>query len=282
MNIFDLLLATLRLGGPLALAAMAGLISERSGIINIGLEGKMLGAAGAAAFTTVATGSAVLGLTAGVVAAVALALVHAMATLAFRVDHVVSGMAINAVAYGVTGFVAKLLANRGVEASFEPLPLGLFVVLALLVPAILWAWLKYTSGGLHLTAVGNDPHKAEEMGIAPKPLRAWAQVFVGVCAGLAGVMLVSQPAQFSSGMTSGRGFIALAALILGGWKPIPTAVAAFAFGLFDALQLRLQGQAIAGIVFPSEFWASLPYVLTLIALAGFLGRSRPPAALGSS
>jgi ABC-type uncharacterized transport system permease subunit len=278
--VVNLLDATLRLGGPLALTAMAGLISERSGVINIGLEGKMLGAAGAGAMVSLATGSPALGLAAGLTAGVLLAMLHAMSVLAFRIDHVVSGMAVNAVAYGITGFAAKVLANRGVDAQFLPLPQQFFVAMALAAPFFVWWWLRSTSPGLRLDAVGNDPHKAEEMGVNPQLLRLKAQVFVGLLAGLAGVMLVSQPAQFSSGMTAGRGFIALAALILGGWRPLPVMLAAYSFGLFDALQLRLQGQAIGGLMVPSEFWASLPYLLTLVALAGFLGRSRPPAALG--
>ncbi len=276
----DIVLATLRLGGPLVLAAMGGLISERSGVINIGLEGKMLGAAGAGAMVSAATGSAVIGLVAGLCAAILLALLHALSTLVFRIDHVVSGMAVNAIAYGITGFAAKVLANRLIEAQFSPLPQWFFVGAVLVVPFLIWAWLRFTSGGLHLAAVGNDPNKSAEMGINPKRLRAWAQVFVGLLAGFAGVMLVSQPGQFSSGMTAGRGFIALAALVLGGWKPIPTMIAALAFGLFDALQLRFQGHTFGGVEVPSEFWASLPYILTLIALAGLLGRSRAACRVG--
>lgn len=280
--LLDIILATLRLGGPIALAAMAGLVSERSGVINIGLEGKLLGGAGAAAFATIATGNPYVGLICGIAAGVLLALLHALSVLIFRIDHVVSGMAINALAYGLTGFVAKLLANKGIEAQFNALPTPFFIFCALSLPFVIWLWLKKTSGGLHLLAVGNDPHKAEEVGIDPKRLRAWAQVFVGAIAGLGGVMLVSLSGQFSSGMTAGRGFIALAALILGGWRPLFTMAVAFGFGFFDALQLRLQGRALAGYELPSEFWASLPYVLTLIALAGFFGKSRPPAALGKS
>jgi simple sugar transport system permease protein len=278
--LLDLLYATLRLGGPIALAAMAGLISERSGVINIALEGKMLGAAGAGAFAAFATGNALIGLLAGIVSAVMLAMLHAAATLVYRIDHVVSGMAVNAVAYGVSGFGAKLLANQGVDAQFQTLPEVLYIVCALVVPAGIFWWMSSTTPGLRLQAVGHDPRKAREMGVNPVNVRAAAQVAVGVIAGVAGMMLVSQPGQFSSGMTAGKGFIALAALILGGWKPFPTAIAAFAFGLFDALQLRLQGKPLLGVDVPTELWASLPYILTLVALAGFLGKSRPPAALG--
>lgn len=276
----DLIEAMLRLGGPLALAAMAGLLSERSGVINIALEGKMLAAAAAGAMVSAATHNPFLGLGSGIVAAVLLSLLHGMATLGFRVDHVVSGMAINALSLGVTGFAAKLAANNELEQKFDSIPQTFYIVLALLAAPSVLAWLNRTRPGLRLNAVGNDPIKSAEMGVSATSVRFWALIGCGVLAGIAGVMLVSQPEQFSSGMTAGKGFIALAALILGGWKPVPTMIAAFAFGLFDALQLRLQGQELFGFQVPTQFWASLPYVLTLIALAGFLGRSRPPAALG--
>ena len=276
----DLFEAMLRLGGPLVLAAMAGLLSERSGIINIALEGRMLAAAAAGAMVSASIYNPYLGLLAGLIAAVALSLLHGMATIGFRVDHVVSGMAINALSLGVTGFAAKLAANNNIEQRFDSLPQIFYIFLAFISTQLVLIWLLKTKPGLRLNAVGNDPTKAAEMGVSVVSVRLWALVWCGVLAGLAGVMLVSQPEQFSSGMTAGKGFIALAALILGGWKVIPTMIAAFGFGLFDALQLRLQGQEVFGIVVPTQLWASLPYILTLVALAGFLGRSRPPAALG--
>lgn len=276
----DLFEAMLRLGGPLVLAAMAGLLSERSGIINIALEGKMLAAAAAGAMVSASTHNPYLGLLAGLIAAVALSLLHGMATIGFRVDHVVSGMAINALSLGVTGFAAKLAANNNIEQRFDSLPQIFYIFLAFISTQLVLIWLLKTKPGLRLNAVGNDPTKASEMGVSVVYVRIWALIWCGVLAGLAGVMLVSQPEQFSSGMTAGKGFIALAALILGGWKVIPTMIAAFGFGLFDALQLRLQGQEVFGIIVPTQLWASLPYILTLVALAGFLGRSRPPAALG--
>ncbi len=276
----DIIEATLRLAGPLILAAMAGLLSERSGIINIALEGKMLAAAAAAAMVSALTLNPFLGLIAGVIASSLFSMLHGMLTIGFKVDHVVSGMAINALSFGITGFAAKLAANNEMKQQFDSLPQSGYIAIAIISAPMIWYFLSKTRPGLRLNAVGNDPNKAVEMGVSPTRTRFGALFGCGVLCGLAGVMLVSQPEQFSSGMTAGKGFIALAALILGSWRPIQTMVAGLAFGLFDALQLRLQGQELFGVAVPSQFWASLPYVLTLIALAGFLGRSRPPAALG--
>lgn len=272
--------ATLRLGGPLCLAAMAGLVSERSGVINIGLEGKMLAAAAGTSFVSALTGNALLGVAVGVVSAVLFALLHAVSVLMFRIDHVVSGMAVNAMSFGITGYLAKLLAGNGSDQSFDSIPQPVFIFFAIAVPPLIsWA-LRSTNWGLRLTAVGHSGAKSREAGVDPVKVRWNAQLWVGVLAGISGAMLVSQPEQFGMGMTAGRGFIALAALIFGGWRPMSTAIAAFTFGFFDAFQLRLQGEEVAGIEWPSQMWAAMPYLLTLFALAGFLMKSRPPAALG--
>jgi ABC-type uncharacterized transport system permease subunit len=280
MELGDLIGATLRLGGPLVLAALAGVISERSGVINIALEGNLLGAACAGSLVSAATGNPVLGLGAGILAAVFLSLLHGLGVLIFRIDHIVSGMAVNAISFGLTGFAIKVAVMKDYSVAFQSLPEAFFIVIVFVAVVGIWGWLRFTTPGLHILAVGNDGRKAMEMGVNPVGVRFKSQVAVGVLCGLGGVMLVSQPEQFSSGMTAGRGFIALAAVILGGWWPLKAAIAALGFGLFDALQLRLQGVPIFGVMFPSEFWASLPYLLTIIALGGLLGRSRPPAALG--
>ncbi len=281
MNEFvDLVLATARLGGPLALAAMGGLLSERSGVVNIALEGAMLASACACGMVSASTGNPILGVGAGVIAGVLVCMLHALAVLGFRIDHIVSGIAANAVAFGVTGFAIKVASQRGVEQHFSPLPQFTFIATAVLLPVMIAYGLQVTRAGLRLNAVGNDDRKSAEMGVDPIRVRLFALIGCGLLTGLAGAMLVSQPQQFTANMTAGKGFIALAALILGGWRPIPAMLAAFAFGLFDALQIRLQGTPILGVQLPSQFWASLPYALTLIALAGLLGKSKPPAALG--
>ncbi|MCW5946114.1 MAG: ABC transporter permease [Fimbriimonadales bacterium] len=279
-ELLDLVSATARLGGPLALAAMGGLLSERSGVVNIALEGAMLASACACGMVSAATGSTALGLFAGLVAAVIVCLLHALAVLGFRIDHIVSGIAANAVAFGVTGFAIKVAVQRGAELKFTPLPQIVYIACALILPVVIAFMIQRTVFGLRINAVGNSGSKSAEMGVNPIRVRLVALFGCGLLTGLAGAMLVSQPEHFTANMTAGKGFIALAALILGGWRPIPAMIAAFAFGLFDALQIRLQGTPMLGVEVPSQFWASLPYVITLIALAGFLGKSKPPAALG--
>ncbi|HXH59986.1 MAG TPA: hypothetical protein VNI20_01365, partial [Fimbriimonadaceae bacterium] len=148
--------------------------------------------------------------------------------------------------------------------------------------AVVWLafYLRHTRGGLRLFAVGNDPEKSRQMGLNPVRIRYVALIGTGVLAGLSGTLILSNAQSFTDGITAGRGFIALAALILGGWKPWPTLGACLLFGLFSALQLQLQGSVVFGFVIPSEAWAALPYLVTIVALAGFLGRSKAPSGLG--
>jgi simple sugar transport system permease protein len=278
-ELLQLLANTVVLSAPLVLAALGGLLSERSGVINIGLEGVMLTSACSTAIVGVATGSAVLGLAAGVGAGVLMSLLHALFTQAFSIDHIVSGMAINALAIGGTNFSAKALA----ELSHERVPVypnWAYYTLALAATIWIGFYLKRTRGGLHLLAVGNDPDKSRQMGLNPIKVRYLALVGTGVLAGLAGILIVSNAQSFSDQMTAGRGFIALAALILGGWRPWPALAACLLFGLFSALQLQLQGTRILGADIPYDAWKALPYLVTIIALAGFLGRNRAPAGLG--
>jgi len=274
-----LVVNTVTLSSPLVLAALGGLCSERSGVINIALEGLMLTAACVTAIVGVVTGSALLGLAAGVGAAIVMSLLHALLTQAFSIDHIVSGMAINALAIGGTNFLAKSLADVSQERA-PAFDVKLYWVLAIV--AVVWIafYLGRTRGGLHLMAVGNDPDKSRQMGLDPVKVRYLALIGTGVLAGLAGALILSNAQSFSDGMTGGRGFIALAALILGGWRPWHALGACVLFGLFSALQIQLQGQPIFGLDIPSDAWTALPYLVTIIALAGFLGRNRPPSGLG--
>ncbi len=274
-----LVASTITMSVPLVLSAMGGLTSERAGVMNIGLEGTMLGSACAVAFVGSATQNAWLGLAAGLIVGILLMLIHAVLTQAFQVDHIISGMAINALALGGSSFISKAFLT---ESSHRVAVFGIQVYwcLALASVAFLAYYLRSTRGGLRLLAVGNDPEKSRQMGLNPVAIRYLALIATGVLAGLAGALILSNAGSFTEGMTGGRGFIALAALIIGGWTPIRTLIACIGFGVFEAIQLQLQGTQLAGAHIPTEFWTSLPYLVTLIALAGFLGKSRPPAGLG--
>lgn len=272
------ILATLT--GPLLLAAMGGLTSERSGIMNIALEGFMLTSACVVAIVSVATGNPVVGVLAGLVAAIVMALLHALLTQAYRMDHIISGMAINLIALGGTNFLDKRFTDLARQGEIPQVPMAVFDLLAMGLPLVLWLYLKRTRGGLRLLAVGNDPDKARQMGVDPIVVRYAALAATGLFCGLAGAMIVTNAGRFTDGMTAGRGFIALAALILGGWKPIPTALACLGFGVLYTVQLQLQGTELFGANLPSQFWNALPYLVTVIAMAGFMGKNRAPAGLG--
>ena len=277
--LWTLLGSTLAFSAPLVLAALGGLCSERSGVINIALEGTMLTSACTTAIVGVATESAWIGLSAGVASAVLISLLHALLTQAFTIDHIVSGMAINALAIGGTNFALNALPDISSEqtASFA---VQMYWSLALLAALWLAFYLRRTRGGLRLLAVGNDPDKSRQLGLNPVKVRYLALTGTGVLAGLAGSLIVGHAGSFSDGMTSGRGYIALAALILGGWNPWRTLGACVLFGAFEALQIQLQGTTLMGAEVPSEVWNALPYFVTIIALAGFLGHNRAPAGLG--
>jgi ABC-type uncharacterized transport system permease subunit len=275
----DFLVYVLTLSAPLVLAALGGLLSERSGVINIALEGVMLTAACVTAVVGVTTGSAVAGLGAGVGAAVVVSLLHAVLTQVYRIDHIVSGMALNVLAIGGTNFLAESMGDVSSE-KVPVFPNPLYWTVALLATVAIALYIAKTRGGLRLLAVGNDPDKSRQMGVDPVKVRYLALAGTGVLAGLGGVLIVSNAQSFSDNMVAGRGFIALAALILGGWRPWPTLAACLLFGAFFALQLQLKGTPILGADIPTEAWTALPYVVTIIALAGFLGRSKAPSGLG--
>ena len=275
----NVLKLTVELGTPLILAAMGGFTSERGGVINIGLEGLMLIAACVTGLVSVSHG-AIVGLLAGLGASILLSLLHWLATQHYRIDHVISGMAINAIAAGGSNFLFGKFSDPSRTGSIPHLDVRVFEVVAFVLPVTLWAYARWTRGGLRLQAVGSDPDRARLAGVAPVRVRFAGLVATGVFAGLGGAMLVSNSGVFTNDMTAGKGYIALAALIIGGWRPLPALAACLAFGFFDALQIQFQGQRFLGLAVPSEFWASLPYLATVIALAGFLGRNRTPAGLG--
>jgi ABC-type uncharacterized transport system permease subunit len=302
----------LRLSVPLLCACLAGLWSERAGVVDIGLEGKMLIAAFAAAAAAHATGSAWQGLAAGIMASVLLSLVHGFASISQRGNQIVSGVAINMLAAGLTAIVGNAWYQQGGRtpplegaARFPDLALpgadlvvhlpvvgplleevvsghAAPVYLALAAVPLTWFVLGHTRFGLRLRAVGENPAAVDTAGISVAGLRYVAVVLAGVLCGLGGTYLsVSQAAGFLPMMTAGKGFIALAALIFAKWRAWPALFACLLFGVLDAAAIRLQGVPLPGIgQVPVQFMQALPYVMTVVLLAGFIGRAVPPRASG--
>ncbi len=283
----SLVFSTLRLATPLLLAALGGLYSERAGVINIALEGLMLAGAFTAAAVTHYAGNPWIGLLAGVAAGVALASVHAVASIRFNADQVVSGTAINIVMLGLPAFLSgALFLSSGSTPQIPKHQLIPWtpVVLAFLVFVPLSLYVLYrTPFGLRLRAVGENPEAADAAGISVRRVRYTAVLLSGALAGIGGAYLsIGQSSLFTRNMTSGRGFIALAALIFGKWRPVQTMLACLLFGFTEALTIQLQGvyKLPSGEDIPVQFIQIVPYVLTIIVLAGFIGHSRAPRALG--
>jgi simple sugar transport system permease protein len=304
--------ATIRVSAPLILAALAGLVVERSGVIDIGLEGKMLAAAFAAGTVAYLSGSAWLGLGAGMVISVLLALLHGFACITHKGNQIVSGVAINILVSGLTvllgiswfslgGLTPPLTGGArfmsltwpGAEAVAAVPVLGqlysellsghnILVYLAFLsVPAV-W-WLLYrTRFGLRLRATGENPAAVDTAGISVIRMRYLALIICGILCGIAGSYLsTGHGAGFVREMTAGKGFIALAAMIFGKWRPVPVLFACLLFGFLDAIAIRLQGVEVPLIgEMPVQFIQALPYILTVVLLAGFIGRAIAPKASG--
>lgn len=264
----------------LGLAALGGLYSERSGIVNIGLEGNMLISACFAGLIGGTSGSAVVGLLAGVAAAVVMSLAHYVLTQNYRIDHIVSGMAINLFAYGATNFIGLNFIKPETTNHFLPIP----VYFGLGAAAVVGSWFVFcrTRPGLRLLAVGEDPDKARTTGVDPRKVRWQALIVTGILCGLSGALIVTNSGSYSDNLTAGRGYIALAALILGGWRPVQAVMACLVFAAFEAAQIQFQGMPLFGMETPAAFWNSLPYVITLVALAGLVGRTKAPAGLGKA
>jgi ABC-type uncharacterized transport system permease subunit len=308
----QLLDATIRVSVPLLLACLAGLYSERAGVFDIGLEGKMLAGAFAGAAAAAVTGSAWLGLLAAVIIAVALALVHGFASITHRGNQIVSGVAINFIAAGSTIILGQAWFRQGGRTPalsgagrFEAITLpgadavrgvpligplyselisghSILVYFAFLMVPFTWWVLFRTRFGLRLRAVGENPAAVDTAGISVAWLRYRAVICTGVLTGIAGAYLsVAQNAGFVKDMTAGKGFIALAALIFAKWKPVPAMFACLLFGFLEAASIRFQGQLwpLIGKV-PVQFMQALPYVLTVVLLAGFVGKAIPPRAGG--
>ena len=288
LTIFD---SALRLSIPLLAACLAGLWSERSGVVDIGLEGKMLVAAFAAAAAAYVSDSAWIGLFAGIGASIVFGLIHGFASISQRGNQIVSGVAINMLAAGLTAIVGNAWYGQGgrtppLEGAqrFEGLLLGhsALVYMVLLAVPLTWFVLGRTRFGLRLRAVGENPAAVDTAGISVTGLRYIAVILAGVFCGLGGAYLaLAQAAGFLPNMTAGRGFIALAALIFAKWRAWPALGACFLFGLLDAGANQLQGLSLPGIgEVPVQAIQALPYLMTVILLAGVIGTAIPPRASG--
>ncbi len=309
-TIIQMLDSTVRLATPLLLACLAGLFSERAGIFDIGLEGKMLIAAFASAAFAVFSGSVWVGLLAGIAASLMLSFIHGMASITFRGNQLISGVALNFLASGLTVLLSQSWFGLGGRtpslegaARFSEITLPfadavrgvpvlgpiyadlisghtilVYVALAL-VPAS--AWLLYsTRFGLRLRAVGENPAAVDTAGVSVVAIRYAAVLICGVLCGLAGAYLASLAAQFGREMTAGRGYIALAALIFAKWRPWYALTACLLFGFLDAVAIRFQNIDLGVFVIPVQFTQALPYILTVVILAGFVGKAIPPRAGG--
>lgn len=281
----DPILSALRLATPLIFAALGGILSERSGVINIALEGKMLIGAFMGAATALYFSNPWAGFLGAALAAGVMGLGYAFMTVGCKADQIIAGTAINMLAYGLTPFLAKLFFDvtgssppllLQARFTFEPIPLALGTAVFLAL------FLRLTRGGLWLSMAGEHPEALEAAGVSVRRVRAAAVVAGSALAGIGGACLsLFLSSGYSRNMTAGRGFMALAALILGKWNPLLALVACLFLGAADSMQIRLQGISLPnGLVLPASFIQMLPYVATLILVAGFLGRSRAPQALG--
>lgn len=294
MSILAIVVQTLRIATPYLLAASGGVLSERSGIIALSLEGWMLTGAFSATLGSFYTGSAWGGLVAGLLGGALAAALHAWVTIRYKADQVVVGIAANLLAAGVTRFFLRLAFDstsnsprvngfdwfsvgpeRPVLSALASLANPLVLAGLVALPAVWWV-LYRTPYGLRLRAVGEKPEAAASVGVRVPWIRARAVLSAGALAGLGGAYLALEQHQFTQDMTAGRGFIALAAVIFAGWEPKRAAVACLAFAAAETLQIQLQGLQLI----PSQFVAMIPYLLTIVAVAGVVGRSRQPSALG--
>lgn len=287
------IIQALRISVPYALPALGAVFSERCGVVNIALEGILLISAFAATIGTFYTNSPLAGIMFGISAGLLFALIHAIASVTFKVNQIVTGIALNLFAVGATKFSCQLMFNSssnssrivGLEAwnsaSITGLPLigtlllNPFIPTTVILVIISHYVLFKTRFGLRLRAVGEHPEAADSLGIHITRIRYAGVLISGALAGIGGAWLALDQHSFTDGMSAGRGFIALAAMIVGKWKPVNAAFACLFFGFAEALVIQLQGGSI-----PVQFIQMMPYVLTMIVLATFIGRAIPPAAVG--
>ena len=315
-SFLQILDSTIRLATPLLFACLAGLYSERAGVFDIGLEGKMLVAAFTAAAASYGSGNVWVGVLAGIGAALMFAAIHGLASITFRGNQLISGVAVNFLASGLTVVLGASWFQLGGQTpalvdgmrfaeitlpfaapANESGDLGLLggiysqvlsghsilVYVALACVPLTWWVLYRTRFGLRLRAVGENPAAVDTAGVSVTGLRYAAVGITGVLCGLAGAyMSMGLSAGFLREMTAGRGYIALAALIFAKWRPWYALMACLLFGLLDAIAIRFQNIDIGVLVIPVQFTQALPYILTVIILAGFVGKAIPPRAGGEA
>jgi general nucleoside transport system permease protein len=275
------LFQTLRITIPYLLPSLGAAFSEKGGVINIALEGILLSGAFATTVGVFYTGNIFVGVSCGVIAGLLVALIHSYVTITFKASQIVSGIAINILAFGVTKFFCKIIFNsssnsaRIVGLESLNLPFNPYIILCIIILALSYISIYKTKFGLRLRAVGENPEAADSLGINVNKIRYMGVLISGALAGLGGSWLAFDQHSFTDGMSSGRGYIALAAMIIGKWNPLGAAAACLLFGFAESFTLQFQDSGI-----PTQFIQMLPYLLTIIVLAGFIGKANSPAADG--
>jgi simple sugar transport system permease protein len=285
------LLQTIRIAIPYLFAASGGVVAERAGVVSLTLEGFMLSGAFGAALGSYYSGSAWVGLLCGAGAGLLMGLLHAVASIRYKADQIVVGIAINLLVVGLTRFFLNLafdsssnsprvagFGGEGAGSGIGALLSNPLVWMGIGLVPLMWFLIYRTPFGLRVRAVGEHPLAARSVGVPVPRVRYAAVALSGVLASLGGAYLALDQHQFTDQMTAGRGYVALAAVIFGRWDPTRAGIACLLFAAAETLQIQLQGMEII----PSQFIAMIPYVLTIVALAGIVGRSVPPAALGKA
>lgn len=275
------IMQTLRITIPYLLPSLGAVYSEKGGVVNIALEGILLSGAFSAAAVTYFTNNVILGIAAGAAAGILISLIHSIVTITFKANQIVSGIALNILAFGLTKFLCKLIFGsssnseriNGLETL--NLPFNPFLLLSVILLGLSWLVIYRTRFGLRLRAVGENPEASDSLGINVSKIRYIGVLITGAFAGLGGAWLALDQHSFTDGMTAGRGYIALAAMIIGKWNPLGAAAACLLFGFAESFTFQFQDSGI-----PTQFIQMLPYVLTIIVLAGFIGKATPPAANG--
>jgi general nucleoside transport system permease protein len=276
----EFLLRGVQISAPIAFAAMGGVFSEKGGVINIALEGIMIVTTFAIVWGSLVFQSMFFGLLVAIVAGMLVAAIHALVTITFKVDQIVSGVAINILALGLARFLSQNLFGQETQSRFNPylypriFGVNIYAWAVIPVAAIAWYAMYRTTFGLRLRAVGENPQAADTLGVKVSLMRFCGVLISGALCGFSAATLY--PSQWVSGMTGGRGFIALAAMIFGRWHPVGAVLAAMLFGYAETFRIIYEMQ----IPIPGQFVQMLPYVLAVVVLAGLVGRARGPAAAG--